>query len=85
MSFELPEERRKILLGAKNLRNSSDFGMIYIAPDLTKSQQEEDRKLREKLKEFRQQGIQNVRIVKGQIVKEENGARKVLFPVADTN
>lgn len=42
-------------------------------------QQEEDKKLRDKVKEFRDKGKKNVRITRGEIVSEENGISEVLF------
>jgi hypothetical protein len=72
------------------LKESKDEGLrrIYVAPDLTRIQQEEDKKLRDKLKEVRGEGKRsenerkNVKIVRGEIVREENGVREVLFSLA---
>ena len=56
-----------------------------MAPDLTRLQQEEDKKLRDKLKEFREEGSKkgnertSVKIIRGEIVREVNGGREVLF------
>lgn len=47
------------------------FGKEHL--HLTKMQQEEDKKLRDKVKEFRDKGKKNVRITRGEIVSEENG------------
>lgn len=62
---------------------SSDHKLIYVAPDLTRVQQEEDRKLREKLKEIRLAGKKYVKISKGEIVQEEGGQKVVLYSLQD--
>jgi hypothetical protein len=75
-------DRRRLLSRAKNLK-SSDHKLIYVAPDLTRVQQEEDRKLREKLKEIRLAGKKYVKISKGEIVQEEGGQKVVLYSLQD--
>jgi hypothetical protein len=84
------EHKRRLLSRGKSLKESKDEGLrrIYVAPDLTRIQQEEDKKLRDKLKEVRGEGKRsenerkNVKIVRGEIVREENGVREVLFSLA---
>jgi len=72
-------QRRKILARAKDLKTMEGKGGIYIAPDRTRKQQEEDRVLRDKVKEFRKGGKVGVKISKGKVVREEGGNRDVLF------
>lgn len=61
-------DKGRILGRAKKLRNISEMSMVYVAPDLTLFQQQEDRKLREEVKRLREMGVQNVRISKGKIL-----------------
>ena len=55
------------------------FEEIFVVPDLTKLQQEEDKKLRDKLKEIRESGRKQAKIEKGEIVEEVEGKKEVLF------
>ena len=55
-----------------------DFANKYVAMDLTKVQQVQDKNLREKLKEFRVSD-KDARINNGEIVVFANGDRKVLY------
>ena len=57
------------------LSNSENFKDIFISPDLTRKQAEEDRKLRLKLKEIRMKGevLDGVKISKGRIVGRVDG------------
>jgi hypothetical protein len=71
-------DRRRLLSRAKNLKGS-DHKMIYVAPDLTRMQQEEDRKLREKLREIRLSGKKYAKISKGEIVEVDGGQKVVLY------
>ena len=43
----------RVVSGSRKLSNSENFKDIFISPDLTRKQAEEDRKLRLKLKEIR--------------------------------
>jgi hypothetical protein len=52
---------------------------VFVMPDLTKMQQDAERKLRDKLKEIRQAGETDAKINRGDIVKFVNGQRQVLF------
>jgi hypothetical protein len=72
------ETRRGVLKGANKLKVISGYERTYISPDLTKCQQEEDKKLRQKLKEFREQ-YKEAKINNGEIVVMEGGERKVLY------
>ena len=57
------------------LSNSENFKDIFISPDLTRKQAEEDRKLRLKLKEIRikEEVLDGVKISKGRIVGRVDG------------
>src|ERR1700690_1361930 len=81
LRVEIPSAvaRRQILRKARDLKNEPTFDKVYIAPDLTKKQQEEDKTLRDKLKEFKTQGVDGVKIRRGCIVKEQGGKREILF------
>ena len=65
----------KVVSGSRKLSNSENFKDIFISPDLTRKQAEEDRKLRLKLKEIRIKGevLDGVKISKGRIVGRVDG------------
>jgi hypothetical protein len=63
--------RRRILTSAKKLKGIDRKENIYIAPDLTRQQQEEDRKLRQKVKLRRTRGEVGVRISGGEVIIEK--------------
>src|ERR1700759_4269144 len=61
------ETKRSILKGANRLKVVEGFGRIYVSMDLTKEQQLNDKKLRDKLKEIRVQH-REVKINNGVII-----------------
>ena len=81
------EHKKRVLSRGKRLKEEKDDTLkrVYIAPDLTRMQQEEDKKLRDKLRELRGDGKRNeherknVKIIRGEIVCEVNGVREVLY------
>lgn len=73
------EDRFELLKKAKSLKDHKEYEKVFIAPDLTKTQQLEDKLLRDKLKEVRESGVPEAKINKGQIVRYVNGDREVLF------
>lgn len=73
------ETKRKILKGANKLRTVEGYDRIYISLDLTKEQQAQDKKLRDKLKDIRVQ-YKEAKISNGAIVLFEDGNKKVLHP-----
>lgn len=68
--------RRRIIQKASNLKKETKYEKTYISPDLTRKQQEEDKALRDKVKEFRNQGMEGVKISKGCVVQEGQGGKK---------
>lgn len=77
-----PEARTEILRRAKNLKEHDEYKKVYIAPDLTRNQREEDKKLREELKKLKEQGQTNIKIRRGKIVKNmDGGQEQVLFQI----
>ena len=72
------ETRRNLLKGANKMKSEVGFDRIYISPDLTKCQQLQDKKLRDKLKDLRNT-YKEAKINNGEIVVFEDGTRKVLF------
>jgi len=50
------ENRRRLLLKAKILKDIIGFENIYVCPDLTRNQQEEDKKLCDQVRDFRSKG-----------------------------
>ena len=65
----------RVVSESRKLSNSEKFKDIFISPDLTRKQAEEDRKLRLKLKEIRVKGevLDGVKISKGRIVGRVDG------------
>jgi len=76
------EGKREILTRAKMLRELDDYKGIFVAPDLTRKQQEFDKDLRVNLKKIREAGEPEAVIRSGQIIKKnENGKTiSVLYP-----
>jgi len=72
------EVKRNLLKATNRLKTLEGYSNIYIDLDLTKVQQIEDKKLREKLKEIRVTD-KDAKINNGEIVIFESGSRKVLF------
>ena len=50
----------------KELKNKEGMDRIYIVPDMTKVQQEKDKKLREEVKALRNSGEAGVKISRGE-------------------
>ena len=73
------EARNEILRRAKDLKGTSEFKNVFIAPDLTRKQQEIDKDLRDKVKQFRQDGHNNVKIKQGKVIKNEPGKEVVVL------
>ena len=72
--------RRKIIQKASNLKKEPKYEKIYVSPDLTRKQQEGDKALRDKVKEFRNQGKEGLKISKGCVVQEGSGGiKEVLY------
>ena len=65
----------RVFSGSRKLSNSENFKDIFISPDLTRKQAEEDKKLRLKLKEICIKGevLNGVKISKGRIVGRVDG------------
>ena len=55
----------------KKLRNVSGMDKVFIVPDLTLKQQDEDRKLREEIRKLKSSGVTNAKIFRGNIVFED--------------
>jgi hypothetical protein len=62
-----PDSRGDILR-CVGLHNTEEYKKVFIAPDLTRKQQEVDEKLRDKYKEMKAAGEQNIRMKKGKII-----------------
>jgi hypothetical protein len=71
--------RRGIMKKAMKLKEEREYEKIFISPDLTRKQQEEDKKLRDKVKELRGQGMTGLKINRGCVVKMEGNKREILF------
>lgn len=72
------EIKRKCLKAATKFKTLEGYKNIYISLDLTKTQQHQDKILREKLKEIRIT-YKEARINNNEIIIFENGNRKVLY------
>ena len=60
--------RRNLLKKAYTLKSDAKYNKIFIAPDLTIQQQKDDKILRDKLKEFKSQGMVGIKINRGCVV-----------------
>jgi hypothetical protein len=74
--------RRKVLSKAKSLKESVTFNRVFIVPDLSRSQQLVDRKLRDKVRELKKGGVKDARIERGEIVSG-SGMDKKFFVMQD--
>ena len=74
------ETKRAVLKGANKLRMTTGYERTYISPDLTKCQQEMDKKLRDALREIRKDH-KEAKISNGEIIIMNGGEREILFPV----
>ena len=77
ITFDSIYTKRDVLSHARSLRDSEDpvLQKIYINPDLTEKQREEDKALRKQMWE-RRGNNENVVIRRGQIVKADHEVRK---------
>ena len=68
-------DKWRIVSEARKLSRSTNLKEIFISPDLTRKQAEEDKGLRMKLKEIRLRGEYNdgVKIHRGKIVRVADG------------
>jgi hypothetical protein len=73
------EARNEVLKRARDLKATEEFKHVFIAPDLTRKQQLVDKDLREKLKQFKQEGHSNVKIKQGKVIKNEPGKEVVVM------
>ena len=72
------ESKRDLLKAANRLKGVEGFGSIYVGLDMTKTQQVQDKNLRDKLKDIRAVH-KDAKINNGEIVVFEEGHRKILF------
>ena len=79
VEFEDPVYKRNLMKRANTLKRDSKYEKIFLSPDLTRKQQEEDKILRDKVKEYKSQGVEGVKINKGCVIKMEGSKRVVLF------
>ena len=82
ISIRSLDVRRKIISNASKLKDyrTASNNRVFIRPDLTRKQQEEDKKLRDDLRRRRNQG-ENVIIKHGRITQVERGNNQVA-PIA---
>ena len=74
------EAKNEVLQRARNLKESTKFKKVYIAPDLTRKQPQLDKDLRINVKKFRDEGgHENVRIKGGKVVKNGQGNQVVVL------
>ena len=76
------ETKRNLLKAAIKLKSETGYERTYISPDLTKEQQVQDKKLREKLREIRTHH-KEAKINHNEIIIMEDGSRKVLYSVSN--
>ena len=79
VKFNTQESRNNVLKRAKDLKDSNEFKRIYVSPDLTRKQQLIDKDLRDHVKQFRQDGQENVSIRGGKVVKNVGGRQESIL------
>jgi hypothetical protein len=78
------EGRAEILRRAKELKENEKFSKVFITPDLTRKQQTSDKELRSQLKKLRDEGLENIRIKNGKIIKNlPNGQVQVVYQIGN--
>lgn len=77
--------RNKILKCASTLAKTETYKQIFIVPDLTLKQQAKDKELRDKVKELRNSGHQEVRIKRGEVISRIEGRDVVLYPPSQSS
>ena len=65
------EDRRNIILKAKNLRKTTEYRKVYIGKDMTMEERAVDKRLREELWKTRQREEGKLQIRRGRIVKSD--------------
>lgn len=77
--FSNQQAKFDVLGNASELKKISEFKKLTICPDLTRKQQDQDKLLRNKLKEIRDSGVSDAKIRKGKVVKNDKGVELVLY------
>ena len=75
-------ESKKEILQKANSLSSGIFNKVFIAPDLTKKQQEHDKDLREHVKLFREEYNDQeikIKLKGGNVVKNEQGKQDIVL------
>ena len=86
VTLDSVKSKRELLNNAKKLRSTEKWERVYITPDLSPREREENKKLREELKKRRDEGETGIVIRRGKIVcvQERNPTDEegVLTPAA---
>ena len=64
------DTKHEILRHARDLRSTDEYGNIFITPDLTKSEREQGKRMREELDRRREAGEKDLVIWRGKIIKK---------------
>jgi len=73
-------EEAKSFAESENVEDTTGFENIYVYLDLTRNQQEEDKKLRNPVRDFRGKGGHDrVKIIRVQVVGYLEGKEEVLY------
>lgn len=70
VQLDTVKSKREMLNNAKKLRNTASWSRIYITPDLSPKEREENRKLREELKKRTADGEEGLVIRRGKIIMQ---------------
>jgi hypothetical protein len=73
------ESKKEMLQRAKNLKDNDMLKRIYITPDLTRKQQEIDKKLRDNLKKIRAEGEPTAKIQGDRVIKNRECTQVVVL------
>ena len=71
VTLESEDSKWEIIRLAPQLRHSEAWGKVYLSPDLTRSEREESRRLREELKKRKENGETNLMIRNKRIIQSE--------------
>lgn len=68
ITLENEAPRWEILRAARKLKDSTKYGSVFINPDLSRKERDDNRQLRTELKRRRSLGERNLRIYRGEII-----------------
>ena len=68
VQMKTKKARRTALINAKKLKEDEVYKNVYVKPDLTYEQRQQEATLRQELRDRKEEGEKNLMIVRGKIV-----------------